>query len=158
MIDHLIEIVFKNISRKKIGALLKDLSSNGQKIASYHFTCEPVAINWSLEKSIEKAFSGTKKFGLFINLNELVRDGINFPNCGIAVYKYENTINLEINIQLSDLKDFKFENLTKSLIQLAKSIATNYHINDYYCGLEPAQDTKTRLFTNEEIGPFFLIT
>ena len=156
MIDHLIEIVFKNISTEKIGSLLKDLSSHGQKVVSYKCTCDLVDINWGLEKSIEKAFIENKKFGLFINLNELSKDGICLPNCGIAVYKDEHTINLELNFQLSDLKEFKIEGLTKNLMKLAKSIAVHYHIDEYFCGLEPAQDAKTRLFTNEHLGPFFL--
>ncbi len=154
MIDYLIEIVFKSIPTDKIGDLLKDLSSSGLKITSYHLTCEPIDLNWRLEKSITQIFTKRKNFGLFINLSELVRDGVHFPNCGVDVYKYENTINLEIDFQLSDLSCFKMEDLTKVLIGLAKSIALHYHINDYYCGLEPAQDTKTRLFTNEKIGPF----
>jgi len=44
--------------------------------------------------------------------------------------------------------------LTKNLMKLAKSIAVQYQIHDYFCGLEPVQETKTRLFTNQQPGPF----
>lgn len=76
------------------------------------------------------------------------------PKCGISVYKHENEINLEINFQLLDLNDSYDKLLTKKLMGLAKSIAAQYEIKDYYCGLEPAQEVETRLFTNQQIGPF----
>ncbi len=154
MRDYLIEMIFKNISFEKIGALLKDLSSSGQKIMSRSFTCDSPEVNWENEKSIQEVFIKNKNFGLFINLEELDKEGICLPNCAIAVYKNENKINFELNFQLSDLKKFKIKDLTKELMKLAKSIAVHYQIEDYYCGLEPAQDIKTRLFTNEQLGPF----
>jgi len=154
MIDHLIEIVFKNVSVEKIGSLLKDLSESGIKIVSYNFTCNPIDVNWAIEKSIEKVFIENKNFGLFLNLKELNVDDVVFLNCGVAVYKAENEISLEINFQLSDLKIPQIKDLTKSLMKLAKSIAIHGQIDDYFCGIEPAQDTKTRLFTNEQLGPF----
>lgn len=154
MTDYLIEIIFKNISVDKIGDLLKYLSSNGQKIVNYHLTCDCPKIDWSIEASIKKTFLENNNFGLFINLKELTVKNIFFPNCGIAIYKDENTINLEINFQLSDLKNIPIKNLTKNLMELAKSVAAQYQIDNYFCGLEPAQEMKTRLFTNEQLGPF----
>ena len=154
MIDHLIEIIFKDVRANQIGALLKDLSSNGQKIVNHNFTCDCPAVAWDSKKSIEKIFCENRNFGLFINLKELTIDGICLPNCGIAVYKDENTINLEINFQLLDLKKNPIKDLAKHLMELAKSIALQYQIDDYFCGLEPAQEAETRLFTNEKLGPF----
>jgi hypothetical protein len=156
MIDHLIEIVFKDVDFKEVGHLLIDLSSNGEEIVDYNFTCSSIDIDWNAAKLIEKIFIYKKNFGLFINLHELIKDGFCLPNCGIAVYRNENSINVELNFQLSDLKNFNINNFVENLMKLAKSIATQYHITDYFCGLEPAQDIKTRLFTNDQIGPFFL--
>ena len=78
------------------------------------------------------------------------------PNCGIAVYKYEHTIDLEINFQLSDLNVVMMKDLTKNLMKLSKEIALHHQTGNYFCGLEPAQDMETRLFTNEQLGPFSL--
>ena len=47
MTDHLIEIIFRNISTSKIGILLKDLISNGQKIINYNLTCDWPEVDWS---------------------------------------------------------------------------------------------------------------
>jgi len=41
-------------------------------------------------------------------------------------------------------------------MELAKCIAVQYQIDNYFCGLEPAQDINTRLFTNEQPGPFII--
>ncbi len=154
MNDHLIEIIFRNLSADKVGALLKDLSSNGKEIVNYNLTCDCPDIDWGVETSIERIFLEKESFGLFINLKELIKYNICLPNCGIAVYKDKKTINLEINFQLLDLKSIPITDLTTKLMKLAKSIAVQYKINDYFCGLEPARETKTRLFTNEQIGPF----
>lgn len=154
MIDHLIEIIFRDVPNNKIGALLKDLSSNGQKIVNYNFTCDCPKVDWNIETSIERAFLEKANFGVFINLKELIRGNVCLPNCGIAIYKKENTINLEINFQVIDLENIPIKNLTKNLMELAKSIGVQYQIDDYFCGIEPAEETKTRLFTNEQLGPF----
>ena len=156
MTDHLIEIIFKDISVDKIGSLLRTLSFNGRKIVNFNITCDCHEIDWSIEASIEKPFLENNNFGLFVKLKELTFKKTYLSNCGIAIYKDETSINLEINFQLSDLKKVPIKDLAKNLMELAKSIATQYQIDNYFCGLEPAQEMKTRLFTNEHLGPFFI--
>jgi hypothetical protein len=154
MTDHLIEIIFKNISLGKVGALLRDLISKGQELINYDFTCDYSEIDWSNKESIDKIFFDNQNFGLFINLKALIIKNIHLPNCGIAVFKSENTIDVEINFMLSDLKSIPKEDLTELLMELGKYIAIQYQIDHYYCGLEPAEEITTRLFTNEQVGPF----
>ncbi len=154
MIDYLVEIIFKNVSLEKIGLLLQDLSSRGDDVIDYNLTCDSREIDWKLENSLTDVFAKQAFFGLFVNLKSLKRDGIRLPNCGLAVYKYATEINLEINFQLSDLKNFPAKDLTPALMKLAKSIAVDYGIDEYFGGLEPANDVETRLFTNDQAGPF----
>jgi hypothetical protein len=156
MIDYLIEIIFKNIAADKIGSLLKDLNSKGKRIVNYNLTCNCHEVNLDIERSIEKIFCENRNFGLFLNLKELEKEGVCLQNCGIAVYKHENVINLEINFQMLDLKNFQKNLLTKNLMKLAKSIAIQYQIDDYFCGIEPAQEAQMRLFTKEQLGPFII--
>jgi hypothetical protein len=158
MIDYLIEVIFKDVPIKRIAPLLKELIYNGKKTFNYNLTCDWAEIDWNNEASIEEVFVKNNNFGLFVNLKELNMKNICLPNCGIAVYKYEDTINLEINFQLSDLNDVMIKDLTKNLMKLSKDIAIQYQIGNYFCGLEPAQDVETRLFTNEQLGPFSIYT
>lgn len=153
MTDHLIEIVFKEISTEKIGPLLIDLISKGSGVVSYNVTFEHSEIDWN-PKEINKIFVDNKCFGLFVNLKELRAGNVNLPNCGLAIYKYENTVDLEINFQLSDLGDVPLKSLGENLMEFAKTIANQYQIDQYLCGIEPAHDLQTRLFTNEKLGPF----
>ena len=153
MTDHLIEIVFKEIPTEKIGSLLIDLISKGNGIVSYNITFDCSEIDWSIE-AIKKIFFENKNFGLFVNLKTLKAGKINLPNCGLAIYKYESTVDLEINFQLSDLEDVPLKSLAKNLMEFAKAIADQYQIDQYLCGIEPAHDLQTRLFTNESLGPF----
>jgi len=156
MTDHLIEIIFKNIPHIKIGALLKDLISKGQELVNFNLTCDCPEIDWSNERSINKLFFENENFGLFINLKALILKNVHLPNCGIAVFKSEDTIDVEINFMLSDLKSIPKEALIQILMELGKYIAVQYQIDHYYCGLEPAEEISTRLFTNEQLGPFSL--
>lgn len=154
MIDYLIEIVFKNVDFEEIGSLLMDLIYDNQNILRYNFTCNCCDVNWNNGDFIKEVFIKNDNFGLFINIKKLNRSEMDLQNCGIVVYKQANKIDLEINFQLSDLKNSNNKNLIKNLMQLAKSIAVQYQIADYFCGLEPAQEADTRLFTNEQLGPF----
>ena len=154
MTDHLIEIIFKEIPKEKIGSLLMDLISQGQGIVSYNITFDCSEIDWNIE-TIRKVFAENECFGLFINLKKLKTGEVDLPNCGLAVYKYEKNVDLEINFQLSDLEDVPLKNLGENLMEFAKAIADQYQIDQYLCGIEPAHDLQTRLFTNEKLGPFF---
>lgn len=154
MMDHLIEIVFKDVPIEETGLLLKDLSSNGQEINNYHFTCECPVINFSNENLTKEVFLKNQDFGLFINLKKLKRNQFSLKNCGIAVYKYKDKVDVEINFKLFDLEECSIKELTNNLMKMAKSIATLYRIDLYFCGIEPAEDVSTRLFTKEEFGPF----
>lgn len=136
---------------------LFDITLHGESIFNYYSTLNQLDIDWQDEKSIERVFNDNENFGLFINLKKLERNGISLPNCGIAIYKKEIKIDFELNFQLSDfLQNFKIEGLTKKLMKLAKSIAIHHQVSEYYCGLEPAQETHKRLFTNEHLGPLSL--
>lgn len=154
MIDYLIEIIFSNVSAKKIGKLLKDFTSEGSEVVNYNLTSGDCKIDWKNEQSIEAVFQEYKSFGLFINLKKLNKAGVCLRNCGISIYKCEFKINIEINFQLLDQSSSYGQLLTKNLMELAKSIAVQYEIKGYYCGLEPAEETETRLFTNQQVGPF----
>lgn len=156
MIDQLIEIVFENVPKKELGILLKNLTCDGGEISNYNLTLEYSSkIDWSSESSINEVFEMNNDFGLFINLRILNIDDISLKKCGLATYKNKNMINFELNFQLSDFEnDGKF--LADILLKLAKYIASKYHIKNFFCGLEPASDKNTRLFTNDQIGPLFL--
>ena len=154
MQDHLIEIIFKSVNTDQIGDLLKNLTANGTKIINCNATCSAMNIDWSNSKSISYVFSKNNNFGLFLTVNELRISDICLLNCGICVYKNVSSINFELNVQLSDIKNHGTDSLNFALMKLAKSIATEYHIIEYFSGIEPAEDIETRLFTNDQVGPF----
>lgn len=154
MHDYLVEIIFKSIALKDIGDLLRNLTASGAKIINYNLTCSKKAIDWSKQESISNVFLNNDNFGLFINISEFKKNNVCLNRCGIVVYKNGSSIDFELNFQFSDIKYYGTDALPTVLMELAKSIATEYHITNYFGGLEPAEDTKTRLFTNDQIGPF----
>jgi hypothetical protein len=157
MLDHLIEIIFRNVPLAKVGFLLKDLTGSGQMVANYCLTLESISIDLSSEQSIREIFSNNTEFGLFVNLTDLCKSDVCLPGCGIVVYKYPDSVSLELNCQLSEILKLIGNDFVKALMKLAKSIAMDYEIGDYFCGIEPAQDAEMRLFTNDELGPLRII-
>jgi hypothetical protein len=155
MVDYLIEMIFSNFSAENVGRLLKKLGLNGKNVLSCDVVNSPLTINWNSEKSMEEIFGGTEDLAVFVNLKGLKVDGFFLSNCGVAIYKNTNMINIELNFEISELKRYRRGILAESLMKLARSIAADYHITNYFCGIEPAQDVTTRLFTNERPGPLF---
>jgi hypothetical protein len=153
MLDYWIEIVFDGPFAKMIGDLLCDVTLNGEKILTYNCTCEAKDIHWDNPASIAKIFASNDDFGLFINVTELDRGGFCLPKCLITVYKNKDFFGLELNFKLQDLQNPKLSSLATDLMKLAKSIADQHHLTGYFCGIEPAKDKETRLFTNDQLGP-----
>ena len=60
MTNHLIEIIFRNIRADRIGPLLRELISKGEKIVNYNITCNSPEIDLNSEASIEKIFINKK--------------------------------------------------------------------------------------------------
>jgi len=54
----------------------------------------------------------------------------------------------EILFLVENLKNEKI--LSLDLMDFAKLIADKYGCKEYFCGLEPADDIHTRLFTNQK--------
>lgn len=147
--SNLIEITFENVSLAKIGSLLKDLCSN--KVKNYSLTTEDGNIDGSSDESIEKFFFEYENFSLFINLYKLEKNQIVIPNCSIAVFKDKESVDVILIFEESDLN-----HEIQDLMYFAKALASQYQIDLYYCGLDPAYDLDTRFFTKENIGPLTL--
>ncbi len=157
MVYYLIEIIFKDVEIARIAELLKYLTSSGKRIIDYTSSSDKgkIRVDWGSEKEIRKIFSEEKKIYLLINLDQFKKGDLILPRCEIIVYKKNNSLDLEINFEYKYLKNSKINKLSESLLNISKSIAQQYHISTYFCGLEPAQDLETRLFTNGKPGPLY---
>lgn len=156
MNDYLIEIIFRNVPIDEIGQMLKELTANGTEILSYYFTCEVSEVKWDDCKTISSTFEKNQNFGLFINLKSVEIYPVLLIKCGLCIYKNIENINLEFNFQFSDAPVAFNKITTQQLMEFSKTLAKKYKIEDYYCGIEPAEEKSTRLFTKENIGPFLL--
>lgn len=154
--DYLTEIVFKNVRIKKIPSAIRKITSDGENVLNYSITCESEEIDWSSEEFISNLFTTNQKFELLVNLRELKTKNYTIPKCGFSIYRYETSTDLELDFQLADLKDSNIDHLAEDLMEFSTSLARQYRINEYYCGIEPAQDLETRLFTKDKLGPIFL--
>lgn len=153
MVDYLIEVIFKKVSKSHISDFLLDITANGTLVDNYNLTCDFSPFLWNHD-SLDKLFNNETNFGLFINIQTLKSEHITIPNLGIVVLKFDKGIDLEINFDSFSIENTS--NLTQRLMQLALEISKKCQPLEYYCGIEPAEDKETRLFTNDEIGPFSL--
>lgn len=156
MENFLIEIIFKNVPLEKIGSLLKDLTSGGKRVQNYDFVFFSAHIEWEIEQTIIKPFLENNSFKLFINLKLLEINKICLLKCGIVAHKFSNKIDVELNFNSIDIQNNSKESATNDLMLFAKDLANKNSINEYFCGVEPAEDIATRLFTQEIQGPFKL--
>jgi len=156
MIDYLIEIVFKNVKLENVSKAVKKLTLNGKNISDYNITCDTEEIDWSSDESISTLFLTNQNFELFINLKELKTKNYNIPRCGVSIYRYETSMDIELDFQLADIKGSNIDHLAEDLMEFSKTLARQSQIREYYCGIEPAQDPQTRLFTEDKLGPIFL--
>jgi len=150
-LEYLIEIIFKRVSTSRISDFLLDITANGALVDNYNLTCDFSPFLWSHD-SLDKLFRSENNFGLFINIKTLKEKDIIIPDCGIVVLKFDKHIDLEINFDFSSMENTP--NLTQRLMQFALVISKTCQPIEYYCGIEPAEDKETRLFTNQVIGPF----
>ncbi|MBS0584967.1 MAG: hypothetical protein JSR76_01535 [Verrucomicrobia bacterium] len=156
MSDHLVEIIFKEVDLKNLIPLLQYLTSEGKNVVSYYDNYDLLKIDWKQEETIAKFFKDHEECALFINLDALNIEGISLKKCGLAIYQIENRINLEINFEILDIYNSTKIDLVEALMRLSNILSKKYEIKEFFCGLEPAGDLETRLFTKDQLGPFSL--
>ena len=92
--NHLIEVVFEDVSFHTIGKLFKDLSQAGKNLINYSLNADwkmENEIDWHRAESISQALSKDTTMGwsFFVNLNELNIKAFRIENCTLQVLKYD---------------------------------------------------------------------
>lgn len=74
------------------------------------------------------------------------------PNVGVRVLRVGEVFDIELNVDLDDVHEPRA--LASGLHEFANEVANRHGVKNYFCGLEPAGDEDTRLFTGTNMGPF----
>jgi len=159
--NHLIEVVFEDVSFHTIGKLFKDLSQAGKNLINYSLNADwkmENEIDWHRAESISQALSKDTTMGwsFFVNLNELNIKAFRIENCTLQVLKYDCKYDVGINFKWEEVYFSDSTDFVETLREFSRKIAHKYDIKQYFAGLEPACDEETRLFTNHIRGPLNL--
>ncbi|HYX37386.1 MAG TPA: hypothetical protein VE954_30145 [Oligoflexus sp.] len=79
-------------------------------------------------------------------------DAFNLTKCDFRIIKYEGKFDFEISFKLSD--QHGLSNLVLS--EFFTKMAIKHKASQVFCGIEPASDSNTRVFTGSSLGPIIL--
>jgi len=138
----------------KIGNILKELTLDGERIKNYYSSIDLPIIDWCNNKNIEQTFVNNKEFGLFINTSETKDESLIKPGFGISIYNNKDSINLELSFSYIDLENKYPKKIKVNLMNFTKYISQKYGVEEFYCGIEPAEDKDTQLFSYKSSGSY----
>lgn len=149
----LLEVVFENTGPDAAYAMLNKLSAFGSNVRDYSVSFgEPnqTAIDWSNIKNLFDV--NTEDISLFVNLKNFNMYNVIASTCSVQVIRYGKSYDVNIIVDIDDFKNLALPKIGEILQRMAQAIAAEFGIYSYFCGLEPARDMETRLFTRDQIG------
>jgi hypothetical protein len=127
---NIIEIVFENIPRHQLPALIKEL---------YEGEVD--------DKTLFDELTSNQAF--YLNFSEFKCSSFTLWKPSIRVIQYEGKFDLELSFDSG-----KQAGLTHLKLSVFFSdLAHKYHVEQVYGGFEPASDVDTRIFTDLALGP-----
>jgi|LakMenEpi03Aug12_release.lakeMendotaPanAssembly.Ray.scaffolds.fasta_scaffold438637_2 hypothetical protein len=154
MTNELIELVFEVVPKEQLNDLVNDLFpvSNVLQIISNDESLEFARdAKFDYVDAIKKTELLTT--AIIVKASLVFFDGVSIDNPLCQVLVYEDLVDVLIIFSLSDVRAEDGSDPLKVIHGAASKIAEKSSVSDYYCGLEPAQDERTRFFSKNMTGP-----
>jgi hypothetical protein len=154
MKSELIELVFEAIRGSQLNDFVNDLlpASNVIEIASegvlFEFKDDSVFDYFDTIKRTDSSPTSIFIKGAFLNLDGVI---INEPL--VQILSYDGMIDALFIFSLADVRTEKGIDPLETIRLSAIKIAEKIDPENFFCGLEPAQDRETRFFSKDTIGP-----
>jgi hypothetical protein len=149
-VGHLLEAVFASIGRIAVKAIMRDLAEQGNvqdSIAIDGIDADDITPEVAIDRVVTYCAFG---FGRFAFSNRA-----SIENVVASAYLDLDSWSLEFTMDTADIHEGG--SFTEELHGWATALARKHGINDFYAGLEPADDLDTRLFTGSSRGPLRLL-
>ena len=155
----LAEFAFEDVPTVELGNLIFEMVRREGNIIDYRYWSPELADEevdigqtCSQEKSDRWTSSLKEHTWLTVNIYNLELSTIKIPNCSIGFIRHNATQDVEVNFRLDEVEHLSTSLWVKELMAFSDRIAKQYGIQNFYCGLMPARDEDTRLFTNRTLG------
>jgi hypothetical protein len=151
----IVEIVFEKAQLKEaVGLLLKLLKS--ATLDDYQVTTSNSVseLNLNSKELLFIDINESSDGSFYFNLIDFSLYGISLPKAGVQIYKYDYMYDFNLHLEADEIKR---KASGSELQKWAEHIAEELKAECYYCGLEPAYDENTRIFSGSTLGPLKLI-
>ncbi len=150
--NDLLEIVFDDLNKLSTVNLLNEIIfCNKIKNKLVRVLVSEKELVWRNIIDIKFAVEKIDNKSILINFNKIDEEKFSIINPCIRVIKYNEKFEIAILFNMDDL--LCLTEKTKAIFDFTSSLAIKHEVKKFYCGIEPAADAGTRLFTNYELGP-----
>lgn len=153
----LIELVFVRVPDGAVHKLVNDLSQSGDILEFSH--SEVCGLNQ--EKAILDLTLLLKyevgPFSIFVRIANASIGGVPIRSSLVRILRFEGMNEVAFVFGSAEIEATDRQDAVEKLAAGAEALASGTGVLAYYCGFEPATDEKTRLFSNERMGPLVSI-
>ncbi len=153
--SNLFEVVFEDIPKSKVIPLLLSLIASSNRVINTRCSggisfMDGDKISTSILESVLN-FEGD--ISMLFDLQDMHVGSIDLPKVLLRLVKYTDKYDIDFNFDESEIDNKYIQSLIAELHDCAKKLASDYNIQNFFGGMEPALDEDTRYFTNEVLGP-----
>jgi hypothetical protein len=151
----LFEVVFEGVNKTCVIQLLIHLISGARCVSDVTCTEE---LEWIGDghinrKALEAAINFNVDICVLIKLEDMMIDNVVLPLVLLRLVKYGDKFDVDFSFDANKIKNVNSTLLIKYLHSYAKAIAGDFSVANFFGGMEPASDPRTRRFTNQTAGP-----
>jgi len=149
MASEIIEVVFENVELEKAVDFLLYCKSKSI-LRELNIASDSGVIDFSSKEKLIKSIIQSSDGAFYFSYSNFYLGDFLLAWSGVRLDKYNGDFDVLLDFEEDDI----IEKIPISQIHLyASKLSSDLQSSHYYCGYEPAQDTETRFFTQENLGP-----
>ncbi|WP_176041077.1 hypothetical protein [Burkholderia stabilis] len=155
--DGLIELIFDRVPGGNVDKLVNDFLQGGDILGISHSelgSLDPKTVNRYLMPILRQE---TDFSSVFIRTANAMIGNVSIRSPLVRILRFEGGIEVAIVFDSADIEATDRQGVVTKLAVGAAALASSAGVPEYYCGFEPANDEKTRLFTRGKIGPLVTV-
>jgi hypothetical protein len=153
----LIELVFESVPSPALNALLAHIIGAAYPIEITHSELGAIDAGGGTIDYLRLAATSEEPASVFIKVPDLAIGSASVARPLIQILSADGTMDVVLSLSCCDIADDQRPTFADSLKEAAVELAERNGIISFHCGLEPAADLATRLFTGAVSGPIMSI-
>ncbi len=154
--DGLIELVFENVPDDGIGKLIRHLLRGAGKLHVTHSELGELDPTKSVEELLPLLKLGEEAASIFIRTDVNMVGDVPIFDPLVRILRFDGANEVAVVFECRRTEESFFSEFITKLSARSQRLASDIGVQKYYCGFEPATDEATRLFSNDNIGPFLM--